>query len=398
MLFALTAIPFFAAGGIALDYGRAAYAKSTIQSAADAAVLSAANVLVSDANRTSVAASVFVANLKSNGFVNGVTPTTTFVNGVVNVSATFQAPTSLTKLIGHNQIPVAVSSQAAVGKTYGSNPTAACVIALSKTAEDAFMLNGTPQFEALNCSVYTNSNATRAIRSVGASSALADLFCTRGGYDVNDTFYPIPTTGCSEFPDPFSKLVPPASTACDPSAKATVIKKGEHSLPPGTYCGGLDLMAQANVTFEPGVFIIKGGPLIFRSGSASTGTGVSFYLTGTDAQLIVNGGADADLTATTSGPLAGIIAAQDATANPGATSKVLGGGVIRIVGALYFPTQNFQVGGNGDVGQSSTAWAIVADTVELNGTGNIRIQGDFTAAGLPNVVALPSSLGPRIMY
>ncbi|MBU2533672.1 MAG: hypothetical protein KKB37_13095 [Alphaproteobacteria bacterium] len=397
IVFAVTAVPLIVGGGVAIDYGLAAYAKSSLQAAADGAALSAANKLVGDNKRAAVATSVFQANAAASAIIQSATPTVNYANGVVSVTSTLPVPTHLTRILGIDTIDVSVSSQASIGKSYSSG-AAPCVIALSETASDAFYVNGITHFEAVNCGVYVNSGHAQSIRSVGASAATASLFCTPGDAVVNDNFFPLPVTDCSKVPDPFAKLAAPASDACDGSEKGTSVKKGAHTLSPGTYCGGLELMAQSVVTFEPGIYVVKNGPLVFRSGSASMGSGVGFYLQGTGALLKVNGGADADLSAPASGPMAGIIAAQDKTSNAGDTSIIQGGGTVRIVGALYFPSQTFEVSGNGDLGQLTAAWAIVADKVNLSGNGQIRIEASFPAAGLPTVVTLPQNVGPRILF
>lgn len=396
ILFALTFIPFIAAAGIAVDYGVAAYAKTSLQEAADAAVLSAANPQLPDASRSKTATTIFAANVQNNAYTTSAVASVSVNDDSVSLTTTVQVPTRLTRIIGVQHIAVTATSSAALGKSY-SSAAAPCILALSKTADDAFYLNGITHFTASNCGVYTNSAATASIRSVGASEAAASLFCTVGGSNVNDTFFPLPVSGCSAVPDPLAGLVAPTSDACASGTKATVLKKGNHTLSPGTFCGGLELMAHAVVSFEPGVYVIKNGPLIFRSGSQSSGASLTYYLTGTDARMQINGGADVDLRAQSSGPLAGILAAQDAASNAGATSVIQGGGTVKAIGAFYFPTQTFEVGGNGNIGQLSSAWAIVADKVHLTGNGQVKIEASFATESLPVVVKLPSNTAARIL-
>lgn len=397
VVFALSAIPFVAAGGIAIDHARALFAKSALQSATDAAALSAASTKADTAARSATARAVFAINIGGSPTIVSAVPSVVVANDSVSVSSSVHVPTTLTKILGYNKITVSASSSAAIGMTYG-NAAPACVLALSTTADGAFYVNGTTNFEAINCAVYTNSAASESLRAVGSPTVSASNFCTVGGADINGNFLPLPVTGCAPVPDPFASRAAPASEECVGNSKALVLKKGEHILSPGTFCGGLELMAHAVVSFEPGVYVIKGGPLVFRSGSASSGSSVGFYLTGTGAELSVNGGANAAITAPATGPLAGIVVAQDATANAGATSIVQGGGAVQLTGALYFPTQTLQIGGNGDLGQNTAAWAIVADQVHLKGNGNVRIEADFTNAGLPNVAALPAPPSARILY
>lgn len=396
IVFALSAIPFIGAAGVAVDHSRAFFAKSALQAATDAAALSAASTSVATSDRMATAQSVFAVNVGDTLSVKTAVPSVSVVNDTVSVTSSIQLPMTLTRIMGYQTIAITASSSAAVGKSYG-NAAPACVLALSTTVDGAFYVNGTTNFEAINCGVYTNSTANESMRAVGAPTVSASNFCTVGGADINGNFLPLPVTGCAAVPDPFANLAAPASEECLGSAQVLVLKKGEHTLSPGTYCGGLKLMAQAIVTFEPGVYVIKGGALIFRSGSQSIGSSVGFYLTGTGAQMDVNGGADVAITASATGPLAGIAVAQDATANAGATSMYQGGGAVQLTGALYFPTQTLQIGGNGDLGQNTSAWAIVADQVHLKGNGSVRIEAAFTNAGLPDVAALPQVIGARIL-
>lgn len=396
VVFALSAIPFVAAAGVAIDQSRAYFVKSALQAATDAAVLSAASSSVQPSQRQATAAAVFAANVNDTADVQAAVANVSVVGDTVSVSSTVQMQTTLTRIMGFNSIAVTATSSAAVGKTYG-NAAPACVLALSTTADGAFYVNGTTNFEAINCGVYTNSHGSESLRAVGDPTVSASNFCTVGGADINGNFLPLPVTGCAPVPDPFAALAAPAADDCVGNPQALVLKKGEHTLSPGTYCGGLELMAQAVVTFEAGIYVIKGGALVFRSGSQSTGNSVGFYLTGTGAQMDVNGGADVAITAPTSGALAGIAVAQDASANAGATSIIQGGGAVQLTGALYFPSQTLQIGGNGDLGQSTGAWAIVADQVHLKGNGSVRIEAAFTQAGYPDVTALPQVTGARIL-
>ncbi|MFY0611429.1 MAG: pilus assembly protein [Hyphomicrobiaceae bacterium] len=396
IVFALSAVPFIAAAGVAVDQSRAYFTKSALQSATDAAALSAASTAVQNADRLTTAQSVFAANVSDTADLKAAVPSVSVANGTVSVTSSVQMPTTLTRIMGYDSVAVTATSKAKVGQSFG-NAAPACVLALSTTADGAFYVNGTTNFEAINCGVYTNSAAPESLRAVGAPTVSASNFCTVGGADINGNFLPLPVTGCTAVPDPFAGLAAPATEECAGNAKELVLKKGEHTLSPGTYCGGLKLMAQAVVIFEPGIYVVKGGPLIFRSGSISSGSNVGFYLTGTGAQMDVNGGADVAITASASGSLAGIVVAQDAAANVGATSMVQGGGAVQLTGALYFPTQTLQIGGNGDLGQNTSAWAIVADQVHLKGNGSVRIEAAFTNAGLPNVAALPQAQSARIV-
>lgn len=396
VVFAFVLIPIAGAVGIALDFARASHARTALQSATDAAALSAAKSSIAQADRSNVASSVFAANIGTGGFAVGATPTVTVGSDKVTVATTFPVPTTITKVLGFNSLPVTVTSSVAFGSFFGG-ASSACVLALSETADGAFYVNGTTNFQAIGCSVMSNSAHAQSIRGVGAPDVTAASFCAVGQYDINSGFSPLPSTGCSPVPDPFASLPAPAMDDCDTGAKKTSVKKGAHSLSPGTFCGGLELMAQAEVTFDPGVYVIRNGPLIFRSGSISAGDGVFFYVTGTDALVKVNGGADVVFKGPGSGAYAGMVFAQDKTSNAGDTSIIQGGGNVQLTGGLYFPTQTLEISGNGDLGQDVAAWSIVADQVHLKGNGTVQITANFGGAGLPDLSALPTNTIPRIL-
>ena len=396
MIFALSAVPLFGAAGVALDYGHAHTAKSELQAAADAAVVSAAKSGTDPANRTGIATSVFASNVAGRAFISSAIPDVTATADQVTLSASANIPTSFTRIFGYEKIAINATSAAAAGKDFGDGGPA-CILALSETDDGAFYVNGTTNFEAVNCSVYSNSNAAESLRAVGDPTVTAKSFCTVGGYDINGNFLPLPKAGCSPVPDPFAHLPAPAAEACDGTEKGTSVKKGPHTLEPGTFCGGLEFMAQAEATLEPGIYVVKDGPLIFRSGSKTVAPGVMFYVTGTKAGVSVDGGADLDLTAPASGVHKGMAMMQDAAANPGTISEIQGGGSVKLNGALYFPTQTLQIGGNGNLGQNADAWAIVAHTVQLKGNGTVRIETAFESKGLPQMAVTPVSSGPRIL-
>ncbi len=396
ILFALTIVPIAGAAGIAIDYRQALNAEAELQAAVDAAAVSAAKSAVARAERSGIAQAVFNANMKTSKLASGATSGVTVTPEQVTVSATVDVPTTLMSILGYTSMNVNVQSIASMGTYYGTVGSV-CVLSLSGTANSAFYGNGTTLFEAIDCAVYSNSEGPESLRAVGTPSVSASSFCTVGGFDVSSDFLPMPTTDCSPLPDPLAGLTAPASDDCDASAKGTSVKQGEHTLSPGTFCGGLETQANADVTFEPGIYVIKNGPLNFKSQSISAGTGVMFYLTGSDAALNVDGGATVDFQAPTSGPYAGLMFVQDRDSNAGATSIVQGGGTVNFVGALYFPTQTLEISGNGDIGQDSDAWTMIADMVQLKGNGTVRMKADYADAGMPDPIALPDIVGPRLI-
>jgi hypothetical protein len=178
----------------------------------------------------------------------------------------------------------------------------------------------------------------------------------------------------------------PYTSGCD--YNNTNIKKqdGPTTLSPGVYCSGIDVQTQAIVTFSSGLYVIKDGTLTVSSGSTVTGNGITFYFTGTKTRLSVISSATVNLTAPTSGTYEGFVFIQDPLSNPGQLTsqqnEIQGGGSIKIIGTIYFPTQPITISGNGNFGINSPMMPIVADTITVTGNGVKTIQVDQSSANM----------------
>ncbi len=58
---------------------------------------------------------------------------------------------------------------------------------------------------------------------------------------------------------------------------------------------------------------------------------------------------------------------------------------MEFAGIMYFPKQSIAIQGNGEIGDTTHQFAILADTVSVQGTGllTIHISSDYEAMGLP---------------
>lgn len=152
------------------------------------------------------------------------------------------------------------------------------------------------------------------------------------------------------------------------------------------YTNGLRL--QGTVYLEGGIYVISGGSLTINSGAivrlAGSG-GVTFVLTGTAANnvatLSINGGADIDISATTSAQnpnFAGILIYQDPLGTD-ASNTINGGSNINLEGAIYMPTANLTY--NGDSAQTAQCLLIVTKRINFGGTNHIEnnCNTDLTA-------------------
>jgi hypothetical protein len=115
-----------------------------------------------------------------------------------------------------------------------------------------------------------------------------------------------------------------------------------------------------------------------------TGTGVTFYnTTGTGGYgaIALSGSSQANFSAPTSGPLAGVLFFQDRSIpSSGAGSTITGGAGTTFDGALYFLTTQVTYSGNSSVNGYSI---VVADKLAISGNSTVGNNYTSLADGSP---------------
>ncbi len=375
MVFALSLLPVVGMAGGALDYTRATTTRQKLQAATDMAALGAAtaNSVSSDAQRIALAQSLFKANDTSGAAVSA-----SVAGDKVTVVADARVKTTLMSVMQVSEIGLSVRSTAARAT---SGPPA-CVLALNKTVNGAITFSGSADFLAVGCSVHSNSRSPSSLSISGSGSVTAAGFCSAGGVSTSKAITPEPRLNCRQIDDPFQSLPAPVTTGCTYPNLVQVQPNDQRTLAPGIYCGGLTIKGEA--TLQAGVYVIK-GPLTINSQAAVSGSGVTFYLTGSGAGFSINGGGAVTLTAPTSGVYGGVLVFQDRLANVGATNTLNGGASTKLVGAIYTAAQELSVNGGSGFGQQSQLMPIVADQVKFAGstTAKADVTGFNMAAPLP---------------
>jgi hypothetical protein len=183
--------------------------------------------------------------------------------------------------------------------------------------------------------------------------------------------------------DPFLSVLAPVVGACDPGHLVKYDPGwGNFTLWPGTYCGGIRISNGATATFNPGIYIIKGGGVSFVGGTTITGSGVMFYLTGTNASYAsadISNGASVTFSAPPSGPYMGMLFFQDRLIVSAANATFSGGVVMQLTGTLYFPASSVLYSN----GSSSAVYtAIVAKTVSFTGGTSLKYDATGLKTGL----------------
>lgn len=404
VMFGLAVTPMVMLVGSAIDISRASGAKEQLQLAADSAVLAALSMPgdTSGADRKSRAESVFKANFSK---VADVTPQVVATATSVDVKASYEMPTSFLQIAHIDSL--AINSEAS-GKATVTATDRVCLLALDPAAVNGFKSQGTPNVDYTGCWAHTNSTTATAVDGGGSAVVTGDGTSAVGGVTAaaRDVYTPDPTANAAVVKDPFAivgaydglssaytpTFTPPAlPSAC--KASNLNLKKGNFTLQPGRYCGGINMQAQAKVTFEPGVYIIDNGLLNTQSGSSMNGSNVLFYFRGANARMTVIGGGTIDLKGRQTGssyPGFLFIAHPDAYRN--GTSNIQGGGTFNMEGMVYMPTQNMLITGNGDSNASSKFFSIVAKSFEFRGNGIFRYKPHDAASNMPDIMPKTGSV------
>lgn len=376
MVIALSMPVFLGGTALAVDTIQWSLAKRQMQRQADSAAIAGAFGLAQGSNVNETAKN----DLARNNFVT-LTETTVIEN----------APTKGPQAGNNRAVRVAVGTTMRLpfsgifidGMRIAAEATAQvvgqgeyCVIALDRTAATGIDMGGNTNLN-LGCGMMANSvSASSAVTAGGSSTVRASPIAAVGGVPMSSNYvkpvslfpYAVPAM------DPYAALPDPSGAIGNGSA-LSVNPKATRNIGPGTY-RNVDIKGTLNMS--PGVYYINGGNFSIGSQATVTGTGVVIILTSSTAATTpssiattdINGGANIQLTAPTSGTYAGILMYQDRRALDSGTNKINGNSSSVLQGAIYFPNQAMQF--NGTTGMDTKCLQLVAK--RLSFTGNSAIS------------------------
>jgi hypothetical protein len=146
------------------------------------------------------------------------------------------------------------------------------------------------------------------------------------------------------------------------------VGSGNNTINPGTYTS-INLNSNGTDTFTPGTYIFTGGGISCSGTPAITGTGVTFYFTGS-ATFNCQGNDLITLSAPTTGTYAGILMYQDPADTTGPS---LGGNTGSFyTGVLYFPSSRVTFFGNST---GTSVGIVIADSFAMSGHPTVNLQG-----------------------
>jgi hypothetical protein len=380
---------------VVADFSFMQHQRNMMQTAADSAAMAGAEEL----NYGAVVGAA-KADAARNGFTDGQSSVTVSINnppssglnssntGYVEAIVSKPEPTYFLRALGVNTMTVSARAVAYEGN--GPN----CFYVIDPSAAGAMSNNGNASIQS-SCGILVNSDSSSGLTANGSVTVKAPTIGVVGNYSATGgaSFTPTPTTGVIAASDPLAYVKAPTVGSCSQTSLKLSGNTGTSGSPfqlnAGTYCGGLKVTGNAFLKFNAGTYVMAGGGMSISANTVATGTGVTFYnTTGTGGYGAISfaGGATVNLSAPTSGPLAGILFFQDRSVpSSAAGSTITGNSTSTFDGAIYFPTTLLTFNGN----SSSNGYSIVvADKLVVS--GNSSVGSNYSS--LPNGSPIKSAI------
>ena len=178
--------------------------------------------------------------------------------------------------------------------------------------------------------------------------------------------------------DPLADVDPPTYSGCDYTN--TYLDDAVVTLNPGVYCGGLHIDGNSIVELNSGEYIIKDADFHLDSNSSLEGDGVGIYLTN-NATLHFDSNTQVDLSAPTTGPMAGMLIFQD-RADSG-TNSIDSNAVAKLEGTIYMPSGVLSSDSNTNITGSSAFTIIIAGQMILDSNATLEFNTDYDDSDVP---------------
>ena len=389
---------------LSTDLGFLYLRKRQMQTAADAAAMSAIQE-VRRGNDSLVEGEGLSGSL-DNGFENGVDGVTVTVSHppgsggftdddqAVEVVVCQAQRTFFMLILGVSSVDICARSVAAMT----DGPT--CIHTLNPTDEKTLLVSSSQATLDAECGIVVNSvnpgglwvESGACLRAddigVAGSSYFEDV-CLNPAYST-DPISPAPITGTPPEPDPLVLLSSPPEGPCPPGPEQLQIS-ADATLNPGSYCKGVQVSNGAQVTLNPGIYVIRGELLdIQGAGTKVSGADVMIYLTDWEEEglegkgLKVGSAATLELSGPSSGDYEAIAIYVDRTL-PFHTADVSfeSGATTQINGAIYAKNQIVRVHSESNSENvAGGGLGIVADVVEVTSSSSfIEATNDFSFFG-----------------
>jgi hypothetical protein len=381
LIFGLSLPVIAIATGAAIDYNGWIKQKGELQVIADRAALAGAKALL-DRYFDEKAARENAALAAAKATIGSTRPRSVSDISIVDsgsaVKVALQEPPLIyfAKLLGFAPASLGTTAIAVV-----ADSLPVCVIALAPVASSALSIMGNAGLDASPCVVWVNSSAGQALR-VGSNATLrAVRNCVVGGVSASGNVAAAPRK-CDVHPDPLAKRTQPQAQHCD-YVNFTVSGSAPVSLTAGTYCGGINVTA-SDVTFGPGTYIVKDGPLKVAGSGNISGTDVGIHMTGTNASIAMSSSARLRLRAPTSGHMAGLVFSGDRQSGI-ADAKIAGALSLDLEGTVYLPRHNVSLSGTADAALGAEFSQFIGYTFSFTGNSTVAVRTNYDKTAVPRI-------------
>lgn len=368
-------------GGV-IDYSQVSNQRQRLQDSADKSALAAARELgLSDAKSENVAAvveSVVLSTMTANGRGHAKPDLETSVSAELSeVAVRARQKTSPYFGGGFGFVPLELEVKA-VARIVGKPNI--CLLALESSEPGALYLVKSSRLTGNNCSVFSNSSASNGLVVKDSAILTATTVCSSGGIDQTGTISPAGLMDCPSFEDPLASRSEPVMGTCD--YQNTKLANVTVTLRPGIYCGGISIAGTSDIRLEPGIYAIKTGVLEMKDQAKLTGDDVTLFL-GPTTWFFLAPDTTVSLSASKSGPLAGLLLFGSREQSKIITHTILSKNAQRFVGTVYLPRNSFIVDGDSSVGGASAYTAIVARRVVLLNGPHLVLNTNYDQTDVP---------------
>ena len=407
--FAITAPVIFGAVGIGIDLASAVNARSQMQAVADsAAVFAAREFQMAQSNVQKISE---LARNYALSQIQGVTVTTSVDAAALKVQVRLEKDIELTlaRAVLNSNMHVSVSATAKM-----SDGLPLCLLALEPKNKAAIKLRTDARLTAPACIVNSNSTNPEGMISLDNAVMQAGFICTAGGKikTKNTNYTPDPVTDCPVMADPLAQRQLSTDSVCNHLLKR--IDGTVTTINPGVYCGGLWITDGAQVTMNPGTYVIKDGPFVVNGGASLTGNGVSIVMKGFAANLTFHYNSTISLKAPTSGNFAGILIYDDPAGIAAPLLKpllqllgldglkyekegksprehlILSDNARMLLGTIYMPKGRLIIDTTKPIADKSAYTVLVVQQLDLYDGPNLYLNTDYQGSDVP----VPQGVGP----
>lgn len=410
----------FGMGGLAMDYARFQGAVSGLQEIADSAALATVHEFTlssaTPASMQAIAQEYVAANAEASGLTTEageqllVTTAADFPKASIEVRLSYVWAPFFAQLFDDSVTPIKVSATARL-----ASGGLSCVIGLMPaqpggitTPKASIHLDRRARISAKECGLYSASTSNYSLRVDGDAVAEAGSICSSGGVWLRkqNSISPKPVTDCPVPADPLASRKAPVVGACNHTG---LVVSSSTTLSPGVYCGGIRISGNAQVALNPGIYVVKDGPLVVEDQAALIGEAVAFYLTGARSVFEFRPNTTVSLKAMETGPLAGLLFFEDRNVpnsflfNPLDLEPLLDANIFdpgklppelrvhritsrnagMLLGTIYLPKSVLLVDAEGSVAQNSPYTAIVTGRLWLRAGPILTLNANYQDTKVP---------------